>query len=80
MVDVFDALTSERPYKNAFSLEEAKTIIRDSSGSHFDPAIVDSFLENADHLFNAVGTALHDDLVVRLHVITRRYFVRALCC
>lgn len=80
MVDVFDALTSERPYKNAFSLEEAKTIIRDSSGSHFDPAIVDSFLEYADHLFNAVGTALHDDLVVRLHVITRRYFVRALCC
>jgi putative two-component system response regulator len=44
VVDVYDALISERPYKKAFSHEEAVEIIKKSSGSHFDPNIVDIFL------------------------------------
>ena len=43
LVDVYDALTSDRPYKNAFSHDEAVRIIRDGRGSHFDPDIVDAF-------------------------------------
>ena len=43
VADVFDALTSERPYKPAFSLDKSLDIIKDSSGSHFDPAVVDAF-------------------------------------
>lgn len=46
VADVFDALTSERPYKKAWTLERARDHIRDSSGSHFDPACVSSFFEN----------------------------------
>ncbi|MCL2018584.1 MAG: response regulator [Oscillospiraceae bacterium] len=45
LVDVYDALTSARPYKDAFSHEKAVEIITESSGSHFDPKIVDVFLE-----------------------------------
>ena len=48
IVDVYDALVSERPYKKPFSHEEAVSIISDSSGSHFDPVIVDVFLKVAD--------------------------------
>lgn len=44
VADVFDALTSKRCYKAAMSLEEAYRIIEDSSGSHFDPVVVEAFL------------------------------------
>jgi putative two-component system response regulator len=44
--DVFDALISKRPYKRAWTLDEAYTVIKKSSGSHFDPMVVDAFLRN----------------------------------
>ena len=43
VVDVFDALTSERPYKKAWSIETAAQLVRDSAGTQFDPDIVDAF-------------------------------------
>jgi putative two-component system response regulator len=43
--DVFDALTSERPYKRAWSKEEAIEVIIRGSGSHFDPLLVNAFVE-----------------------------------
>ena len=45
LADVYDALMSDRSYKRAFSHDEALDIIKTSSGSHFDPDIVDLFLE-----------------------------------
>lgn len=45
VVDVFDALCSKRVYKDAFSMDEAFRIIEESRGSHFDPDIVDAFME-----------------------------------
>jgi putative two-component system response regulator len=50
--DVFDALTSERPYKPAFSNEEAVRILRQDRGSHFDPMLVDVFLEGMDEVMS----------------------------
>ncbi|MFD0960501.1 HD domain-containing phosphohydrolase [Paenibacillus chungangensis] len=44
VVDVFDALTSKRPYKEKWSTDGALQYLKDKSGSQFDPAIVDSFL------------------------------------
>jgi putative two-component system response regulator len=44
LADVFDALMSRRVYKPPIALEEVTRIIRDGSGSHFDPAIVDAYL------------------------------------
>jgi putative two-component system response regulator len=44
LVDVYDALTSKRVYKDAFTHAKAKEIIVDGSGKHFDPVLVDAFL------------------------------------
>lgn len=46
VADVFDALTSERPYKKAWTLERAAEHIKESAGSHFDPVCVTSFFAN----------------------------------
>jgi putative two-component system response regulator len=43
IADVFDALTSKRPYKEAFSLDKSFAIIREGRGSHFDPEVVEAF-------------------------------------
>lgn len=48
--DVFDALTSPRPYKKAFSFEKSVDIVKESRGSHMDPEIVDIFLDNLDEV------------------------------
>ncbi|MDK1119416.1 MAG: HD domain-containing phosphohydrolase [Anaerolineae bacterium] len=45
IVDVWDALTSDRPYRKPMQPKEVRRIIREKSGSHFDPKVVDSFLE-----------------------------------
>ncbi|MCM1104799.1 MAG: HD-GYP domain-containing protein [Clostridium sp.] len=43
VADVFDALTSKRCYKSAMPVEKAYAIIREESGTHFDPAVVEAF-------------------------------------
>jgi len=45
LADVFDALTSARPYKKAWAVEDAVNLIRENSGKHFDPKLVDIFLQ-----------------------------------
>jgi putative two-component system response regulator len=46
VADVFDALTSKRPYKEALPADEAFTILSEQRGLHFDPELVDSFLSS----------------------------------
>jgi putative two-component system response regulator len=48
VADVYDALVSERPYKKPFSHEQAVDIIKKDSGTHFDPKIVEAFLNVTD--------------------------------
>jgi len=57
LVDVYDALISERPYKRAFSHEEAMQIISDGRGTQFDPYLTDLFLGLSDKL-KSVSDAL----------------------
>jgi len=45
VVDVFDALISDRPYRKAMSQEDALAYIQSVSGTHFDPEVVEAFLE-----------------------------------
>jgi putative two-component system response regulator len=45
LADVFDALTSKRPYKNAFSVEKSFEILKNGSGKHFDSQLVLAFFE-----------------------------------
>lgn len=49
VVDVLDALISERPYKNAWSLHDALTEIQAQSGRHFDPVVVEALLKIHGH-------------------------------
>ena len=44
VADVFDALTSDRIYRPAFNVEEAVSMMRDQRGAHFDPEVLDRFL------------------------------------
>jgi putative two-component system response regulator len=48
IADVFDALTSERPYKRAFSFDESISIMSEQRARHFDPDLLDVFLGIAD--------------------------------
>ncbi|WP_347985806.1 HD domain-containing phosphohydrolase [Methylomonas sp. AM2-LC] len=48
LADVFDALTHSRRYKNAWSITEAVDYIKSLSGSHFDPELVDIFIQHID--------------------------------
>jgi len=50
IADVYDALRSERPYKPAFSIEHAVEIMREERAKHFDPELLDLFLELVESL------------------------------
>jgi putative two-component system response regulator len=52
IADVYDALTSVRPYKKAFSHEEAVRIITEGSGTQFDPELVEVFIRAAEQFKN----------------------------
>jgi putative two-component system response regulator len=60
VADVYDALTSRRVYKDAMTHEQAKTIILQGRGSHFDPEVVDSFARGEQQLM-AVWERLRDN-------------------
>jgi putative two-component system response regulator len=50
VADVFEALTSDRPYRQAFPIEQAVELLRAERERHFGPRLVDLFLENVDEL------------------------------
>lgn len=58
LCDVFDALTSERPYKDAWPIQEAMAFIKEQSGKHFDPKLVELFEEILDEVLAFRGNHL----------------------
>lgn len=52
IADVFDALSTHREYKPAFDLDKTLTIIKEGKGKHFDPNLVDAFLDVLDEVLN----------------------------
>ena len=53
VADVYDALVTDRPYKKAFTHDKAMEIIKNDSGTHFDPKIVEAFMAVADDFWIA---------------------------
>lgn len=51
LADVFDALTSTRPYKKAWPFDDAFDYLKQQSGTHFDPALVQIFIEKYDEVY-----------------------------
>ncbi|MCM1254429.1 MAG: HD-GYP domain-containing protein [Clostridium sp.] len=54
VADVFDALTSKRCYKDAMPLQKAYDIIREETGTHFDPAVAEAFFASAGEIEEAL--------------------------
>lgn len=62
IADVFAAVTTARPYGDAWTLDEGRELVRRSAGIHFDPACVDAFLDNWDEILLVQDYFGPDDL------------------
>ena len=74
IADVFDALTSSRPYKSPLPFEEAMTILEEGRGRFFDPALLDMFLKIAESLYEKYSNCKEQILRDKLESITQQYF------
>ncbi len=74
IVDVFDALTSKRPYKEPFSFERAMEILLNESGGHFDPKIVEVFQVVIKELYMDVKEKNSAELKSALFEKIHKYF------
>lgn len=74
IADVFDALTSERPYKKPFEFDQAMQILAEGSGSHFDPDLVDAFGEIAESLYRDYANRDDDKPRSDLAILVNEYF------
>lgn len=72
--DVFDALTSKRPYKKAFTFEETMRIIVEKNGTHFDPELIDHFTLIAAELYQELIDKNDRALRKILNDIIQKYF------
>lgn len=62
IADVFDALACDRVYKKAWPMDKILTLLKEERGKHFDPKLIDSFIEHFDE-FIAVKDAYKDETV-----------------
>ncbi|MEC4724450.1 hypothetical protein HWQ46_02675 [Shewanella sp. D64] len=60
IADVFDALTTSRPYKEAWTLDDSMAYIKEQSGIHFDPDLVDVFVASTSEI-KAIQELYKDD-------------------
>jgi putative nucleotidyltransferase with HDIG domain len=74
IVDVFDALTSKRPYKEPFGYKEVFEILNQSSGHHFDTTILNVFIENAVAWHQHISRLQKEELMDELKGVTQYYF------
>jgi HD-GYP domain-containing protein (c-di-GMP phosphodiesterase class II) len=74
IADVFDALTSHRPYKKPISYDETIDILMKGRGSHFDPVILDLFVKISRPLFDIYGTEDDDRVRRDMKVIVDQYY------
>jgi HD-GYP domain-containing protein (c-di-GMP phosphodiesterase class II) len=72
--DVFDALTSKRPYKAPLSFERAMAILRQGRGGHFEPKILDAFEIIAPELYRSYAKRDDQGLRDELKAVIARYF------
>lgn len=74
IADVFDALTSKRPYKEPMSFDKAMSILQEGSGSHFDPDIMQAFEQIAHSLYKIYGHGDDERAREDLGNIIKEYF------
>lgn len=74
IADVFDALTSKRPYKEPLTYEETIDILESGRGTHFDPEALDCFNKISRDLFDNISQRFDDDLKKELSDLISDYF------
>ncbi len=74
IADVFDALTSRRPYKEPMSVDKSLAVMSEGRGGHFDPALLDVFVARAAALHAEIAACDEDCLATTLRSLTREYF------
>lgn len=74
VADVFDALCSARPYKESLDFEESIAIMKRGRGSHFDPTILDCFLELSQSFGTAIILASENQLHTQFQNLIDKYF------
>jgi putative two-component system response regulator len=65
VADVFDALTSERPYKKSWDVEQSSQLLKDGSGRHFDPCCVEAFFKNFDDVMEIKNKFMDEQIEIR---------------
>ncbi len=78
IVDVFDALTSQRPYKTALTAAQAMEKIQEEAGSHFDPDLLQRFLSMAPETHREIQGLSEAQLLERLVALLPKYFFDSL--
>lgn len=74
IIDVFDALTSARPYKAPYGVETALDMMSAEKGSHFDPAIFDAFVSLGRDLYSEIYRLGSGELETLVRSIVRQHF------
>ncbi len=74
IADVFDALTSKRPYKEPYSYAQTIAVLQQCSAKHFDPKFLDLFIEISKDLYDSFSKADDSFLEAELNGIVRKYF------
>ena len=74
IADVFDALTSTRPYKAALPLEQSLHILQAGAGTHFEPRLVDAFIQIAPDLYQRFTQISDKELEKELEQVVLNYW------
>ncbi len=74
VADVFDALCSQRPYKEPMNFEAAMALMEKETGSHFDPEVMAAFRPIAREIFNRITKCTDEDARYMLEERIRLYF------
>jgi HD-GYP domain-containing protein (c-di-GMP phosphodiesterase class II) len=74
IADVFDALCSKRPYKDPFPVERAMEILRQGSGRHFDPNLMQEFTRLSKHIHATTMNATEDETRALMEAMVHKHF------
>jgi HD-GYP domain-containing protein (c-di-GMP phosphodiesterase class II) len=75
IVDVFDALTSKRPYKEPYSYEKSVPILKDGYNKRFDGELLNFFIEISNKLYIEIGLKSQNELKKELDSLIKKFFL-----
>ena len=64
VVDTFDAMTSDRPYRSALSVREVREELQRCKGTQFDPQVVEAFLSIEDATWDKIRKTVHENVIL----------------